>query len=193
MMGDVAQALSLMQLAARQFGLGRTGANPMHPASTGALLGMNYQGMPDARHVEDQRQMDLTAALMANTAGGGFVLDYPPTDLGGSQTHTDAPGWDPMLGAAPQMEASLPAGMDPDTYKDQPYPRSYRPHWKPHPTDAPYRRFETGPNPPPPKWVHLPISPGDPGWTTPPSESGPHNRQGDPPRPGYARDVFETD
>jgi hypothetical protein len=39
-----------------------------------------------------------------------------------------------------------------------------------------------GPNPP---ISRLPISPGDPGWTPPPSPSGPHNLQGDPNRPGY--------
>ena len=32
---------------------------------------------------------------------------------------------------------------------------------------------------------HLPISPGDPGWTPPPSLLAPHNRAGDPARPGY--------
>ena len=37
----------------------------------------------------------------------------------------------------------------------------------------------------PPIGSHLPYSPGDPGWTAPPSLSGPHNRGGDPNRPGY--------
>ena len=39
-----------------------------------------------------------------------------------------------------------------------------------------------GPNPP---IASPPMTPGDPGWTPPPSPSGPHNPQGDPNRPGY--------
>ena len=45
----------------------------------------------------------------------------------------------------------------------------------------PLARF-IGPNPP---IGYQPISPGDPGWTPPPSPSGPHNPQGDPNRPGW--------
>ena len=41
--------------------------------------------------------------------------------------------------------------------------------------------------------AHLPIAPGDPHWTPPPSLSGPHNRVGDPARPGYDSPVIPMD
>ena len=41
--------------------------------------------------------------------------------------------------------------------------------------------------------AHLPIAPGDPNWTPPPSLSGPHNRGGDPARPGYDNNVLPMD
>ena len=41
--------------------------------------------------------------------------------------------------------------------------------------------------------AHLPIAPGDPHWTAPPSPSGPHNRGGDPARPGYDNNVLPMD
>ena len=41
--------------------------------------------------------------------------------------------------------------------------------------------------------AHLPIAPGDPHWTPPPSLSGPHNRAGDPARPGYDSTVMPMD
>ena len=40
--------------------------------------------------------------------------------------------------------------------------------------------------------AHLPIAPGDPGWTPPPSPSGPHNPSGDPDRPGYWRTLLQA-
>ena len=45
----------------------------------------------------------------------------------------------------------------------------------------------------PPIDSHLPISPGEPGWTTPPSLSGPHSPYGDVPLPGYNRSTFPLD
>jgi hypothetical protein len=41
--------------------------------------------------------------------------------------------------------------------------------------------------PPPSRIPYMgPMWPGDPGWTPPPSPSGPHNPGGDPNRPGYS-------
>lgn len=163
---------------------------PARPTSRGAMLGAGYQAMPDmTASIEDQRQADLNAALMAKASGvlGG---DFLPSALGGPQSLTSARGYDPMLDAALQMESTV----DYSPTDVSPYSPSYKTTWKPpRPTEAAYRPSPTGPDLPPPQWTHLPISPSDPGWTPPPSPSGPHNRAGDPSRPGYDRNVFPTD
>ena len=121
-----------------------------------------------------------------------------------------------MLDAGPTLSQGA---SDPDTY--DPYKTSFKPNWRPSPYNrpAPYNSFRLpapygdeffgtgamGPNLPrgpqgtsvdpemPYMGQHLPISPGDPGWMSPPSLSGPHNRSGDPSRPGYDSPVMPMD
>ena len=170
---------------------------PARPTSRGALLGMGgYQQMPDAKasitDVRNAPESDYAAALrQAAVAGGSDVSNYAPPPAPGA----GRPGWsDPMLDAGPTLSQGA---SDPDTYD---YKTSFKPNWRPSPYNrpAPYNSFGgMGPNLPrgpqgtsvdpemPYLGAHLPISPGDPGWTPPPSPSGPHNRAGDPSRPGY--------
>jgi hypothetical protein len=168
---------------------------PIHPASRGATFGANYQALPDTRlTIEDQRPdapPDIAAAMRH-----GFYDPNPPDYWADKYAPSLAnasrgPGFDPMLYAA----------NDPHFWTDDgqgSYRASFPQNWRsPVPTQAPYRNSPVGPNLPrspvgtsvdpemPYMGAHLPISPGDPGWTPPPSPSGPHNPQGDLTRPGY--------
>ena len=117
---------------------------------------------------------------------------YQPS-LGGVGSGTlMKPVWDPTESVAPLVAGD----NDPGSYNP-----SFHQNWRPRPSSqAPYNSFGgMGPNMPrgptgtsvdpamPYMGQHLPISPGDPGWTAPPSLSGPHNRSGDIARPGYDR------
>ena len=162
---------------------------PARPTSRGALLGAGYQGMPDMNASIDDRRQDFPyAGLMQNAPGvlsGSPYLSQPVSIPGNGS------GSDFMPLAANMVDPSQPADV-------APYRPSFQQNWRPRPTgQAPYQPSPTGPNLPrgpvgssfdpemPYAGAHLPISPGDPGWTPPPSPSGPHNPQGDPPRPGY--------
>lgn len=176
------------------------------PTSRGALLGAGYQGLPTSPNIEDRRRdpFDLRRAMVdAPTTLGSQVTaeEYPPSPIGGAPGATAVGGYDPMLYAADDPHMWTDGGDD-----TGPYEHSFNQNWRAPPSrDAPYRRFDTGPNLPrgqqgtsvdpemPYMGGHLPISPGDPGWTSPPSLSGPHNRQGDPDRPGYGRPIFPLD
>jgi hypothetical protein len=154
---------------------------PAHPPSTGALLGMNYQTMPTSPNIDDRRQDAFPYADLMRGAWGESA-QYPRSPIGAG----DSPGqgYDFMPEAALDISAYAPEDV-------APYRPSFKPNWRVRPSGrAPYQSFEIGPNLPPPPFVHLPIAPGDPGWTSPPSPSGPHNREGDPPRPGYDRPSF---
>ena len=167
---------------------------PARPSSRGALLGARYQGMPDAKaSITDRRQDFPYAGLMQNAPGvvGNSPYSAQPVSMPG-----DGSGSDPMMLAANTLDPNQPSDV-------APYTPSFQQNWRPPPTgQAPYRPSPVGPNLPrgpvgssfdpemPYAGAHLPISPGDPGWTPPPSPSGPHNRQGDPARPGYDRPGF---
>jgi hypothetical protein len=176
---------------------------PQHPASRGALLGAGYQGMPDTRIIDDRRQDPPpdVAEAMRNAPGALANENYWASPMGGVNPFAGhGVGYDPMLNARWLADPS-PSTGDQGSYRDS-YPQNMRPGL---PANAPYRRFPVGPNLPrgnggwdtsagmpydagtklPYIGPHLPISPGDPGWSTPPSPSGPHNPGGDPQRPGY--------
>ena len=189
------------------------------PSSRGAMPGLQpYQQMPDANaSITDMRSQgvgvdprDLRVDFRSLDGAA-----YSPSFRGGGKTApTGLSQFDPMLGAGP----SLAQGSDAESV--DPYKPSFRQNLRPS-LQAPYnpfnapplpygdQRFGTdamGPNLPrggvdygnrasdlPYIGAHLPIAPGDPHWTSPPSASGPHNRQGDPARPGYDSPVMPMD
>ena len=166
------------------------------PSSRGPLLGANYQALPDMRAaITDRRRDPVDIANAMQNSSYASADDYAPSIGGVVPGQTKGAGFDPMLNA-PIGDPSQPADV-------APYALSFQQNWRPSPTgQAPYRPSPVGPNLPRPGpeyttspsdlpyiGSHLPISPGDPGWTPPPSPSGPHNRQGDPARPGYG-DIF---
>ena len=158
---------------------------PSRPASRGATFGANYQAMPDARRIEDRRQDTPGYSFWLRRSVGDAVANtYPSSFLEPPNPQVGA-GRDPMLDAGPLVQGNIP-----DT-------ASYKPSFQPNmrtqgPIPAPYRPTTVGPNLPPPPIAHLPITPGDPGWTPPPSPSGPHNPGGDPARPGFGLDALPT-
>jgi hypothetical protein len=178
---------------------------PSRPPSRGAMFGMNYQTLPTSQRIVDRRQDPFDYAYWMQRAPSTLasqVLGEDKAYQSSMSYGSTRPGEaDPMTLAANDPLLSTDMGSD-----VAPYSPSFRPNWKAPPSrQAPYQRFDVGPNLPRPSsgsafdpempyaGPHLPISPGDPGWTSPPSPSGPHNRQGDPARPGYDRPGFNTD
>jgi hypothetical protein len=173
---------------------------PAHPSSRGSLFGMKgssigagYQNLPDTRRIVDRRQEPTDQAYWMTyfQAPPDEAASYPPSLGGGSA----APGGGGLPFDPTRTVAPLVAGLN-DDGSGAGYKPSFQPTYRPPYTrQAPYRAWPTGPNLPLPGYnpnsdlapigPHLPISPGDPGWTPPPSPSGPHNPQGDPARPGY--------
>ncbi len=179
------------------------------PQSRGALLGISgYQNMPPAKStIMDQRQNDTYAIKMADearssawedgwktkpydsslpgTPWAGAVSIYNPSETVaplipsdvGSYKPSFQQDWKPQFaGRAPQV---APAGMGPQQQQNM-----GRVGQVAGPNDLTDSNLYNA-NYLPPIGEHLPIAPGDPRWTVPPSLSGPHNRAGDPERPGY--------
>ncbi len=161
-----------------------------------------YQALPTSRNIVDRRAdaPDLSLALQESEGKRNIYpplhpdRDYWPSPMGGVSPFNPAQwgGYDPMINAGLQIsrgddastigsyKPSFQQNMRPPDSVPAPYRPSIGPFQPPGPTgtsvdpEMPYM----GP--------HLPISPGDPGWTPPPSPSGPHNLGGDPDRPGWA-------
>ena len=173
------------------------------PQSRGALLGAGYQGMPTTKStITDERNQPADQAFwMRNYYNPSNEGKYQPS-IAGMHGDPGAGIWDPTESIS-QLQSD-------DDGSDQGYKPSFQQGWRPRATgQAPYQPSPVlhnsygdnigpmGPNLPrgptgtsvdpemPYMGQHLPISPGDPGWTPPPSLSGPHNRAGDPARPGY--------
>jgi hypothetical protein len=181
---------------------------PARPTSRGALLGAGgYQQMPDTKStIEDRRQDYPHAELMR---------DLPPSEYDPyghyyseeQKNSTVRPSDVDQLLYSPGY-----AGGWGDASSVAPYKPSFQQSWKPPVSpQAPYLDPKMGPQLPqnmpragsaagpgdytdsdiysasylPPIGAHLPIAPGDRGWTPLPSPSGPHNQGGDPNRPGY--------
>ena len=187
---------------------------PARPTSRAAMPGLQpYQQMPDPKYsVTDERGQTDQAYWMKNYTDPSNKGKYQPSFSGSGNTGPTMSMSDPMLDAGPTLSEGA---FDPNTY--DPYKTSFKPNWRPPPSrQAPYNSFPSGadfrwgagamgPNLPrgptgtsvdpemPYMGQHLPISPGDPGWTPPPSLSGPHNPQGDPDRPGYGNPVMPLD
>ena len=158
-----------------------------------------YQATPTSPNVVDRRNApyDYRSALVAAPPAGP-LSSYEASPLGGAAPNPfRSSDNDPMLNAAYMVDPNQPADV-------APYRPSFRQNWRPAQTgQAPYQQFPFGPNLPrgpqgvsadpemPYMGAHLPFSPGDPGWTPPPSPSGPHNPGGDPARPGYG-DIFSS-
>jgi len=140
-----------------------------------------FLALPTSPNIEDRRQDPTDYSYWMKHSPGFASTDYSETGMGGGPM-TQIP-LNPMIAPDPT------GGLQPSDVA--PYSSSFQPGWKAqYSRQAPYRPSEFGPNLPHRDLVHLPISPGDPGWTSPPSPSGPHNVRGDPPRPGYDRPVF---
>jgi len=171
-------------------------ADKLLPASwrgpDGGLLSAGFRAMPSSpQHVIDMRG-DLLDALQGSKYD---LFSYesshysPSLDVPTPSLFDKKPFDDPLLRSARTDYLS--------TASPGAYPPSFQQKWKP-----PYRRAlpftydEYGPalerglrgtsrDPEMPYMgAHLPF-PGTPGSTPPPSPSGPHNRGGDPARPGY--------
>jgi hypothetical protein len=150
---------------------------PARPPSTGALLGLNYRGLPSSQNVDDRRQQPFDYP---------YSLQNPSwEDIGFTDINSGYRPSMPFTGNNTnqwQQTALMNqwAPQDPGSYSPS-FHQNYRPQ-----AAAPYLNTPYGPNlPHPPLAYPTPMSPGSPGWTTPPSLSGPHNPAGDPPRPGY--------
>jgi hypothetical protein len=173
---------------------------PARPASRGAMPGLQpYQQMPDPRaSVTDERGQPADQAFwMKNFYDQSNRGNYTPSLSDVKPGSAQVTPWDPTQSVAPLAAGNNDPG---------PYNPSFQQNWRPrYSGQAPYKRFPMGPNLParptgtsvdpqmPYMGPHLPISPGDPGWTTPPSLSGPHNPGGDPARPGYDQPPMPMD
>ena len=182
------------------------------PQSRGALLGMGgFQRMPDPKStITDQRYVDPYANKMADQAGsvnwedGWKTRPYDPSPMSGSAPVAAAMGgqdsfpsaqWTAAGGVTPDTGAydkpSFPQNMKPGRAAPPVLPSTMGPQLPQNmgrvgmPADPFSSPYTDAANYLPPIGAHLPIAPGDPGWTSPPSLSGPHNRMGDPNRPGY--------
>jgi hypothetical protein len=165
-----------------------------------------YQAMPTSPNIDDRRPNTLSDAIQNSTWQPEIWpgTKYQASPLGGQEPSVEprmafnmanntaipmSPG-DPILDTANRLAATYPPNTS--GYKPS-FPQNMR---TPRQTQLPYFPSPNGPNlqsgwrpggNPDLPYIspHLPISPGDPGWTSPPSPSGPHNPQGDPARPGY--------
>ena len=177
------------------------------PQSRGALLGMGgFRDMPDTtQSITDERDAPTDQAFwMKNYYEPSNEGKYMPSLSGVAPGSGQVTPWDPT-------ETTSSLVVD-DDGTEAGYKPSFQQGWRPRPSgQAAYRPSPVlhneygdnigpmGPNLPrgptgtsvdpemPYLGSHLPIAPGDPGWTPPPSLSGPHNRKGDPDRPGYGR------
>ena len=170
---------------------------PARPTSTGAPFGAGAQAMPVSQNIDDRRsqgpdyRVDLRKAPGNWGGEGGFI----PSDVGGGAGHWQDNafgGYDPLL-ASPLITAGRNVRQGP--VPTGPYAPSYQQNLPPAQSDLTLQGPRTGfttSNDVPYIGPHLPISPGDPGWTSPPSPSGPHNPGGDPNRPGYGPAIGST-
>jgi hypothetical protein len=149
-------------------------------------LRTRYGAMPRSRNIEDQRgqkiqpDMNFDQWVESSDYGGGTDPEdirnppYPPSPMGGHQ----ASPW----GQWPPFPIS-----------DDPLVNVGDLAWvhKPNPSTGPYGAnpyYPSGPHPASQPPLQLPpgMSPGSPGWMTPPSPSGPHPQtypQGQGPQP----------
>jgi hypothetical protein len=165
---------------------------PTHPASRGATFGAGgYQQIPSSPNVEDRRAQGPDYAAAIRKAPGDWTQVYWPSDMG--------PGLDPWGQGhfSTNFDAGLAAPLIATgrNVRDNPiatgaYAPSFPQNLSPPrravmPSGSSVSDPSVGASGLPYIPPHLPISPGDPGWTPPPSFSGPHNPGGDPNRPGY--------
>ena len=185
------------------------------PQSRGALLGIaGAKDMPDTKStITDQRQNDINAIKMADEArsynweDGWKTRPYDQSSMSGAAPATPMGGQD-FFPSARFTANPLPFF---DAADVAPYKPSFSQNMNPGRYQPPSASTQMGPqqqqnmglvgqvagpndyvdneaysaNYLPPIGAHLPIAPGDPRWTVPPSPSGPHNRVGDPNRPGF--------
>ena len=140
----------------------------------------SYRAMPTSPNVIDQRNApyDYRSALRA--ASPRLLSSYADSPLGGvTPNPLRSSDSDPMLNAGDVARSNVPSPLS-----GTPYPPSFNPRWRPPYTEqAPYRPslgpwLPSGPTgtslDPEMPYIspHLPISPGDPGWTPPTSVGG---------------------
>lgn len=148
---------------------------PAHPPSRGALLGARYQGLPDTTAgIEDRRSEgpDYTIGMRKHRATAtDAASEYWPSGIPGSADPWGggqfSGGYDPLV-ASPLIATRGLRGNTPGDYVPS-FPPNLRPPRQPS--------FPRGSNLPssssdsdlPYIGSHLPWTPGDPGWTPPPS------------------------
>ena len=187
---------------------------PTRPSSRAAMPGLQpYQQMPDPKaSVTDERGQTDQAFWMRNY--------YPQTNAG--KYRPSLAGVSPdITPKAVHLDPTESVGslIVDDDGTDQGYKPSFQQNWRPpyssqaayRPSPVVHNKYGDDIGPMGPPWPprgptgtsvdpqmpymgpHLPISPGDPGWTSPPSASGPHNPGGDPARPGYGNPQMPMD
>ena len=145
------------------------------PILTGRLPS-GYRAMPSSPNVQDLRGAPFDYKSALQNAPQMILNTYPNTQLPGGLGIHVAPKGDPMPTAGSVAMSTVPPPSGPL------YQPSFSPGWRPPYTgQAPYRPSEVGPWLPsgptgtsldpemPYAGAHLPISPGDPGWTPPTS------------------------
>ena len=155
---------------------------PKRPAPREAMLGMGgYQDMPTSPNIDDRRAQGPDYAAGIKGAPGAWTENYWPSAIKGGKDPFGGgqfpQGYDPLV-AAPLIatgrnvrDAPPATGAYAPSYRQtMPPPRQAAPP----PFNIPLPSY--GPSGLPYIGAHLPISPGDPGWT-PPSSSPPASSQ----------------
>jgi hypothetical protein len=187
--------------------------NQRQPSSRGSMLGLAYQGLPDAKaKITDQRHDDIYRIKMADDARS---TDWDE----GWRTRPYDPSLPDAAASGRVIDPSETVGPLFPSDDEGAYKPSFQQNWRPrYSRQAPYLDPRMGPqteqnmsragqaagpddltdsnryaaNYLPPIPEHLPWAPGERGWATPPSLSGPHNRAGDPARPGYDNSLMSV-
>ena len=150
---------------------GAAASQPTRPPSRGALLGMNYQAMPDtSQSIEDRRPQGHDYTVDLRRSRGDWTADYWPSDIQGADPWSGGHfgGYDPLV-ASPLIAAR---GVNPAPGA---YAPSFQQNFRP-PRRRPISQLDASDLPSPRSGsdsdlpyigAHLPWAPGDPGWTPP--------------------------
>ena len=148
---------------------------PAHPASREAAFGRAYAGLPVSSNIDDRRQQGSDYAVAIKKAPPSWTQDYWPSDIKGGVdpwgTTKQFNGFDPLV-ASPLIATGRK--VDDKPVDAGAYAPSYQQNMKPprggsFPSNFNIPSPSYGPSGLPYIGEHLPISPGDPGWTPPTS------------------------
>ena len=123
-----------------------------------------YRGLPPSQHIDDRRQQPMDYATWMKHAAASFDPQFSNSAYSPTALGGSSPNPQQASLSPPHPGYGFGANMSQAPADSLPYIGS-----------------------------HLPIAPGDPGWTPPPSLSGPHSPGGDDPRVGYGRQFQPVD